>query len=163
MVAPDDVARFKSLGVVASVQPVHLETDVLTAPRCLGTDRAASAYPYRTLLDAGAPLAMGTDYPIENLDPRRGLRCAVTRTSSLAPDQGPLGADQALSPAEALSAYTRSAAAAAGEGPRDGTLAPGANADLVILGDDLFDAHPDDWLDIPITTTVVGGRVVHEE
>lgn len=163
MVAAADVPRFAALDVVASVQPVHLETDVLTAPRCLGAERAAQAYPYRTLLEAGATLAMGTDYPIEDLDPRRGLRCAVTRTSASSPDQGPLGANQALSPAAALAAYTRAPAATAGEGDRDGTLAPGASADLIILGADPFDTQPDDWLEIPITTTVVGGRVVSEE
>lgn len=161
MVAAVDVPRFAALDVVASVQPGHLETDVLTAPRCLGPERAAQAYPYRSLLDAGALLAMGTDYPIEALDPRRGLRCAVTRASASAPDQGPLGAHQALSPAAAVAAYTRASAAAAGEGDRDGTLVPGASADLVILGADLFNTPPDQWHDIPIATTVVGGRVVH--
>ncbi len=161
MVDAADIPRFGALDVVASVQPVHLESDVLTARERLGESRANAAYPYRRLLDAGAPLAFGTDFPIEALDPRIGLAATATRRSRRHPELAALGADQALDLGAALSAYARGAAEAAGEPGKTGQLRAGAPADIVVLGDDLEDMDPDDWPEAPITATVVDGQVAY--
>ena len=131
-VHPDDVPRFARLGVTASVQFTHATSDRDVADRLWG-ERAAHAYPYRALRDAGARLAGGSDAPIEALDPLAGLRAAVFRTADERPPWRP---EQALGLDAALAAFTTAPAWLEGAEERRGRLAPGLAADLVLLDRD---------------------------
>ncbi|MDX6377858.1 MAG: hypothetical protein QOE98_2161, partial [Gaiellaceae bacterium] len=126
---PDDVARFGRLGVIASMQPSHAPSDRDIADAVWG-DRAALAYAWRALADSGAVLAFGSDAPIEPLAPLQGVHAAVNRTLGDRPAWRP---EQALTVAEAIAGFTRGAAYAAGWERRLGRLAPGYEADLVVL------------------------------
>ena len=126
-VHPVDVPRFAALGVAASVQYAHATSDRDVADRLWG-ERAAHAYPYRSLLDAGTVLAGGSDAPVEELDPLAGLRAAVRRTDGERPPWRP---EQAIGAAAALASYTTAPAWLAGEEGLRGRLAPGLLADLV--------------------------------
>jgi predicted amidohydrolase YtcJ len=129
----DDRARFASLGVAASVQPVHIREDAATARRDWG-DRAESwGYTYRSLLEAAAVVAFGTDAPIEPIDPWPGIALAVLRRDpSWAPDAAPFGPDEALTLEQALRANTVGPAATVKD-PLGGRLVPGSPADLIVL------------------------------
>jgi predicted amidohydrolase YtcJ len=157
LLAPADVARFAALGVVASMQPTHATADRDIADAAWGA-RAASAYAWRALADAGATLAFGSDAPIEDLDPLAGLHAAVNRTSDGRPPWRP---EQALDPLRALRAFTTGAAEAAGFERRVGTLAPGMLADLVVLDGDPVAGPPEAIGAIRVVATMVGGRWVH--
>lgn len=129
---PDDVPRFGELGVVASMQPIHLTFDAKRIGELLA-ERRRGAYRTRALLDSGAVLAFGSDTPVADPDVILGLRAACTRE---AVDGTALNPDEALSVGEALAAYTRGAAYAIGREGRSGRLRPGFDADLVVLSGD---------------------------
>jgi predicted amidohydrolase YtcJ len=154
---PDDVARFGALGVIASMQPTHAPSDRDVADRAWG-DRAALAYAWRALADAGATLAFGSDAPIEPLAPLAGIHAAVNRTLDDRPAWHP---EQALTVLEAVAGFTRGAASAAGWERHVGRLAPGCEADLVVLDDDPFTCPPGRIASIGVVATMVGGRWVH--
>ncbi len=157
IVDPADVPRFATIGVVASMQPSHAPSDRDAADAALGA-RAATAYAWRALLDAGAVLAFGSDAPIEPLDGLAGIGAAVSRTLDERPPWRP---EQALSPLEALTGFTAGAAWAAGHERRRGRLAPGLDADLVVLDADPTQVAPERIRDIGVVATMVGGRWVH--
>lgn len=166
-----DLGRFAALEVVASMQPSHCAGDMGFARARLGEARIAGAYPWRSLLHAGAAVAFGSDFPIESIDPRTGLYAAVTRLGwdgQGSPHGGevstdPFGsADERLTIGEALDLFTRGAAYAEHEEAEKGTLERGKLADMVVFGADLFAIAPREILDAPVDMTIVGGRVVHE-
>lgn len=159
VVNPADVARFKELGIIASMQPNHLLTDMNWAMDRLGPERAAYSYGWKTFLDAGVPLAFGTDYPVEPITPFRGIYCAVTRkneagTKSWYPAT-------ALTRAEALYAYTQGSAYAEFAEQRKGKLAPGYEADYILLDRDLMTIPAPEILKTKVLETVVGGKTVY--
>jgi len=130
---PDDRARFASLGIAASVQPVHLREDAATARRDWGARAESWGYTWRTFLDAGAVLAFGTDAPVEPIDPWPGIALAVLRRDpSWGPDAAPFGPDEALTLDEALRAACVAPPITAAE-PDRGRLTPGSRADLIVL------------------------------
>ena len=130
---PDDRARFAALGVGASVQPVHLRDDAATARRDWGTRAESAGYTWRSLLDAGAVLAFGTDAPVEPIDPWPGVAMAVLRRDpSWGAGVPPYGPDEALTLEQTLRAATVGPATLARE-PLGGRLVPGARADLIVL------------------------------
>ena len=130
---PSDRPRFAKLGVAASVQPVHLREDAETARRDWGDRAEANGYAWRSLLDASATLAFGTDAPVEPADPWPGIALAVLRRDpSWGADVGAYGADQALTLEEALRAATVGPASTARD-PFGGRLIPGSPADLIVL------------------------------
>jgi predicted amidohydrolase YtcJ len=162
-VAAKDVPRYRALGVVASVQPSHCIDDMRFVESHVGRARLKDAYRWRSFLDAGVPLAFGTDWFVEPLDPRLGLYAAVTR--EFAPGGGPVGGfepQEKISLEEALDAYTRGSAFAEFAERDKGTLAAGKLADLVVFERDLFKIAPREILATPVDLTVVGGRVVFE-
>ena len=130
---PADRSRFAPLGIAASVQPVHLREDAETARRDWGARAEPNGYTWRSLLDAGATLAFGTDAPVEPADPWPGIALAVLRR---APSWGPgaeaYGPNEALTLEEALRAATVGVAATARD-PLGGRLIPGSPADLIVL------------------------------
>jgi hypothetical protein len=157
-----DLARYKALGVVASIQPSHCIDDMRWAEKRIGRQRARDAYNFRSFTARGIPVAFGTDWFVEPLDPRLGLYAAVTREF---PAGGPAGGwlpDEKLGLEEALDLYTRGSAYAEFAEARKGTLEPGKLADLVVFGADLFRLAPREILTTPVDLTVVGGRVVFE-
>ncbi len=163
---PGDVERLARLGVVASVQPIHLASDLRIAEARLGPARCAHAYPWRALVDQGALVAAGTDYPVEPLDPMPNLACAVTRRSPREPALAAFWPEQALTMTEALAAYTLGAARAAHREAWLGRLAPGFAADVVVLSRDLLLGPPapslEELAETRAEVTIVAGRVVHE-
>jgi hypothetical protein len=164
VVAPSDFARFKALGVIASMQPTHCTTDMRFCERRVGLERSKNAYAWRTLLDAGARLAFGSDWPVEPLDPMRGLYSAVTRKSiEFDVPEGGWFPGQKLTMAEAVTLFTKGAAFASFEESVKGSLEPGRLADLVLLGKDLFAIEPKEILTTEVLMTVLGGRVVYEK
>ncbi len=157
-----DVARFKALGVVASIQPSHCIDDMRWAEREIGHERCRGAYRFRSFLKAGVPVAFGTDWFVETLDPRVGLYAAITREL---PAGGPAGGwfpDEKLALDEAMDLYTRGSAYAEFAEARKGTLEAGKLADLVVFERDLFRAAPREILTTAVDMTIAGGRVVFE-
>ncbi len=129
----DDRARFAAQGVVASVQPVHLRSDAAQARRDWGARAETTGYAWRSLLEAGATLAFGTDAPVEPIDPWPGIALAVLRRDpSWGDDAAPFGPDEALTLEEALRAACVGPHIAARDG-LGGRLAPGSPADLIVL------------------------------
>jgi predicted amidohydrolase YtcJ len=156
----EDRARLARLDVTASVQPVHCAADREHVERCW-RDRAALAYPWRSLAEAGTRLAFGSDAPIESPNPWHGMFAAVHRRL---PGDGTRDwrADEALSPAAALAGYTTGPAAAGGHHD-EGHLRPGAVADLAVLDVDraTLEAADERLGAVRSVLTLVGGTEVH--
>lgn len=154
---PDPALR----GLVCSVQPSHLMTDWPAVDRHWG-DRGRWAFPFRSLEEAGAVLALGSDAPVDPPDPRLGLFAAVARRSPDGrPEAGWYPAER-LSAERALAGYTTGAARAAGD-PRQGRLTPGAFADLVAWDRDPLAATADELRDLRAVLTMISGEVVWED
>ncbi len=157
---PQDISRLGRLGVIASMQPIHATSDMLMANRYWGA-RSALSYAWRTQLEQGATLAFGSDAPVESPNPFWGIHAAVTRRRA----DGTPGPDgwvsaQRLTVLEALTAYTRGAAYAAGMEARLGRLAPGCLADLLVLDEDPFTCDPAQLRAIHPVGTMVAGEWV---
>ena len=160
-VHPDDLDRAAAGGIVLSMQPAHLLTDIDLVERHWG-ERGRGAYAFRSLLERGSRLVFGSDVPVASLDPRIGLHAALERKGfSGAPRQG-WHPEEKLRFAEALHAYTVAAAEAAGAGRRRGRLAPGQDADLVAWEVDPAIEQDDGeaFLQGRALLTIVGGEVV---
>jgi predicted amidohydrolase YtcJ len=152
--------RFAHLGVIASMQPSHLLTDMAWAPARLGPDRQKRAYAWKSFLDHGVTLAFGTDYPVESISPFRGLYAAITRqnvegTQTFEPQEK-------LTIDEAIYAYTQASAYAEFREAVKGRLEPGYLADMVILDRDITKASPQEVLRTRVLRTVVGGETVFQ-
>jgi predicted amidohydrolase YtcJ len=158
---PQDYPRFKALGVVASMQPFHMADDARWAEGRIGTKRCASSYAYRSLLDAGAVLAFGSDWPVAPLDPIPGIDAAVNRRplevqKKWFPEQG-------ITVAETIAAYTAGSAYAEHREKEKGKIATGMFGDLVVLDRDIFDGKEIENIGkTKVAMTVCGGRVVFE-
>ena len=153
---PAELPRFAELGVAASVQFSHAPSDRDLADRIW--EGHAGAYAYRSLLDAGALLANGSDAPVEELDPLKGIVAGVLRTLDERPAWRP---EQALTVAEALEATCVAPVWLAGDEDRRGRLGPGMLADLVVLDRDPLLCPPEQLPDITVVATMVGGRITH--
>ncbi len=159
VVDPGDIPRFVKLGVIASMQPSHLLTDMNWAEARLGPRRAAYSYAWKAFLDAGVPLAFGTDYPVEPITPFRGLYAAVTRmneagTRSYFPENR-------ISRGQALYAYTQGSAYAEFAEARKGKLAPGFDADFILVDRDVYRVAAAEILKTRVLETFVAGRQVY--
>ncbi len=160
VLASDQFQRYKQLGVIASMQPNHLLTDMNWAMDRLGEERARYSYAWRDFLDAGVPLAFGTDFPVEPLAPFRGLYAAVTRQNEDGTRE--YFPSERLTIDEAISAYTEGSAYAEFAETAKGRIAPGMYADFVVLDRDITDIRPHDILGTQVLRTVVGGKTVYE-
>ena len=159
VVDPADIPRFKQLGVIASMQPNHLLTDMNWAEDRLGPKRAAYSYAWKAFLDAGVPLAFGTDYPVEPITPFRGLYAAVTRMNEKGTKT--YFAENKLTRGQALYAYTQGSAYAEFAEKRKGKLAPGYDADFVLVDRDLYKVGAPALLWTEVLGTFVGGNEVY--
>ncbi|KZT51398.1 hypothetical protein CALCODRAFT_460505 [Calocera cornea HHB12733] len=162
ILTPGDLRRFGKLGVIASVQPTHATSDMGYAEQRLGPERIKGAYAWRSLVENGARLALGSDFPVEGINPLLGFYAAVTR---LRPDgtspHGPGGwyPAQALSRQEALHGLTLGAAYAAFQETQLGSLRVGKRADLVVLDQDIMTVPLERILRTRVRATIVDGRV----
>jgi hypothetical protein len=161
-VAPADVRRFGALGVIPSMQPYHAIDDGRWAEKTIGPERIRTTYAFRSLLDAGARLAFGSDWFVAPPTPLEGIYAAVTRRTLDDRNPGGWVPEQKVTVEEALRAYTATAAYASFEEGEKGTLAPGRLADLVLIDRDLRAIPPETIRDARILATVVGGRVVYQ-
>jgi len=161
-IAPPDIPRFARLGVIASMQPYHAIDDGRWAEKVIGPERAKTTYAFRSLRDAGATLAFGSDWFVAPPTPLEGLYAAVTRRTL--DDRNPDGwiPEQKITLEDALRAYTRGAAYATFDEKEKGVIAPGALADFAIIDRDLTKVKPEAIRDAHIALTAVGGRVVYE-
>jgi hypothetical protein len=160
VIAPEDFKKFKDLGVIASVQPNHLLTDMNWAESHIGPARAKHSYPWKEFEDNHVMLAFGTDYPVEPITPFRGLYAAVTRKNEAGTRE--YYPEQKLSIDHAIAAYTVGAAYAEFAEDKKGMFMPGMLADLVVLDRDITKVPAADILGTRVLRTVVGGKTVYE-
>jgi hypothetical protein len=164
IVHPDDIPRFRRLGVAANAQALWAQDGVdqieLTKP-FLGEERASWQYPFGSLLRAGATLAMGSDWAVSTADVPDQVDTAVTRLNHDRPDLAPLNGGERISLLDALAGFTSGSAYVNHRDDVSGSLAVGMLADLAILDRDPTAAGP--IHEASVTMTVVGGRVVFEE
>jgi len=158
---PDDLPRFRALGVIASTQAIFATPDATTlenyAP-LLGPTRAMRAMPFRSLEAAGAMQAFGSDYPVFPMDPLLGLHVATTRTTAAGTPAGGWNPAERIAARSALRHYTFGAAYAAFREDELGTLVPGRYADFVVLSEDLLAGDAQVFLRARVERTVMGGR-----
>ncbi len=159
---PQDIPRFAKLGVVASMQPVHLTDDGRWAIDRLGSERLKGAYAFRSLLDSGAHLAFGTDWSVAPLNPLFGIQAAVTRRTTDGKNPNGWFPEQKITVDEAVRCYTLGSAYAEFQEDVKGTLSEGKLADLIVLSDDIFTINPAKIGEAKVLMTVVDGRVVYE-
>ncbi|MFZ3212043.1 MAG: amidohydrolase family protein [Terriglobales bacterium] len=157
---PEQVKRFRELGVIASMQPNHLLTDMRWVEARLGKGRLVHSYAWKEFLDAGVRLAFGTDYPVEPITPFRGLYAAVTRRSEDGKQE--YFPEQRLTIDQAIAAYTTGSAYAEFAEHDKGLLQPGMLADFVVLDRDIAKVATAAILKTQVLRTVVGGKAVYE-
>jgi predicted amidohydrolase YtcJ len=162
IVSPDDLSRFAALGVIASMQPSHLLDDERWASDRIGVQRLRGAYAWNTLLQSGASLAFGTDYPVESVNPLRGIYACVTRELPQGGPQNGWQPQEKLGMDDCIRAYTVGAAYAQFEEKRKGELVPGMFADIVVFPADITRIPPQDLLTTRVSMTITGGRIVYD-
>ncbi len=161
VIALDDIPRFAELGIIASMQATHATSDMNMAEDRVGPDRIKGAYAWRRLLDSGAVLAGGSDFPVEFPNPFYGLHAAVTRQNRDNMPEGGWYIDQGLSRAEALHSFTLAAAFAAHQEGRLGSIEPGKWADFIIIDRDYFKIPAAEIDNIRVLETWVAGKRVY--
>lgn len=157
-----DIERFGRLGVIASVQPYHAVDDGRWMENRIGPERCRTTYAFKSLLDGGAVLALGSDWPVAPLDPLTGIHAAVTRQTTDGKNPQGWHPEQKISLEDAIKGYTWNGAYAVFAEDSKGSLAEGKLADIVVLDRDLFKIDPAKIKDARVTMTIVGGRVVYE-
>ncbi|HYG78908.1 MAG TPA: amidohydrolase [Pyrinomonadaceae bacterium] len=162
VVSPTDFARFRDLGVLASMQPSHAISDKRWAQARLGEYRVLGAYSWHTMQSFGVHVPFGTDWPVEPISPYLGLYAAVTRQSTEGDPAGGWWPQERLSMADAIRCYTAEGAYASFEEKEKGQIAPGMLADLVVHSRDLLTIEPREILETEVLITIFGGRVVYE-
>ena len=160
IIHPDDAPRLAKLNVIASMQPIHATSDMYAADRFWG-ERSKFSYAWRTQLNHGAPIAFGSDAPVESPNPFLGLHAAVTRQrADGSPSAEGWYPEQKLTLAEAFSAYTLGAAYAANAEDRLGKLSENYLADLIVLNEDPFNTAPENLLSMNAAATMINGEWV---
>ncbi|MBS1798861.1 MAG: amidohydrolase [Acidobacteria bacterium] len=156
---PADFDLYRQLGVIASMQPSHLLTDMNWAEERLGSERAKYSYAWRSMLDHHIPLAFGTDYPVESINPFRGLYAAITRQNEAGTRT--YQPQEKIMLNEAIYAYTQGSAFAEFRERDLGRLEPGSLADFVVLDRDITSTTPQQLLHTNVLRTVVSGETVY--
>ncbi|KAK7472894.1 hypothetical protein VKT23_001002 [Stygiomarasmius scandens] len=164
LMTTEDMARLGKLGVIASVQPTHAISDMLYAEQRLGPERVKNLYAFRTLIDSGARITLGSDFPVESMNPLSGFYAAVSRLSPSGDSpHGPDGwfPDQRLSRQEALRGMTIDPAYASFTESILGSLEPGKRADFVVLSQDIMQVPVNRILETQVLATVIDGEIVY--
>jgi predicted amidohydrolase YtcJ len=162
VLSPSDIARFASLGVVASVQPPHAVEDKGWAETRVGAERIAGAYAWRTLRQAGAPLVFSSDLPGSDWNAFYGLHSAITRQDTSGAPPGGWYPEQRMTPEEAVRGYTVWSAYAGFDERDAGTLAVGRRADITVLSVDPFRDDPRTLLRGQVLMTISRGRITYQ-
>jgi predicted amidohydrolase YtcJ len=157
---PSDISRFAGLGVIPSMQPYHAIDDGRWAERRIGASRIKSTYAFRSLLNAGAMLAFGSDWYVAPLSPILGIHAAVTRATIDGKNPSGWVAEEKITVEDAVRAYTSSCAYAEFAEGDKGTLEIGKLGDVVVLSQDIFRIDPSDIQKTEVVFTIAGGRVV---
>ncbi|HNB57299.1 MAG TPA: amidohydrolase family protein, partial [bacterium] len=159
IIHPDDIQRFARSGTIASMQAIHIPEDIDAANRYWGA-RARWAYPFRSLLQSGATIALGSDVPIETCNVFEGMTAALCRTRRTSDEVW--YPEECMTREEIIYAYTVGAALASGEEHLKGTLSSGKLADFMVLSQDIFSVQPEKIAGTKVQTMVIGGNVVYE-
>jgi predicted amidohydrolase YtcJ len=159
---PTDIPRFAQLGVIPSMQPTHCISDKKFCEKRIGTERARGAYAWKSLADAGAMLAFGTDYQVEPLNPMEGLYAAVTRKDRLGEEGEGWHPEQKITMVNAIKYYTLGSAYAQFMEGRKGMIKTGYLADIVITDKDLLTIPENEIMKTKIVYTITGGKVVYK-
>ena len=167
VVRPEDFTRFKELNVVAEVNPYHISDDMRWMEERIGTERCKGAYAFKSLLDNGAILSFGSDWPGTSaaeyfMHPRYLIHAAVNRTTLKGTPEGGWFPEQKISVHEALKAYTINNAYAAFEDHIRGSITPGKLADITVCDLNLLKIQPSDILKMKIEMTIIDGKIVYE-
>jgi predicted amidohydrolase YtcJ len=160
----EDLQKFAEYQVIASMQPTHCTSDLRWAEQRIGHERCKGAYAWRSILASGGQIAFGTDWPVEPLDPMRGIYSAVTRRNieTELPQEGWFQ-EQCLTIEEAVYCYTMGSAYAEFEELEKGSITPGKLADLIILDKNIFEIPPEDILTTQVDMTIFDGQVVYSK
>lgn len=160
----DDIERFSKLGVIASMQPDHMAASSREVySSIIGPEREKNVFLTKSLLNTGASLALGTDFPVSiSLNPMRQIYTAITRVDSSGDPQNTWHPGQKLTLAEALQAYTYGSAHGCFREHELGTLEEGKLADLVVLDRNLFDIPESEVLETKVELTINDGKVVYK-
>jgi predicted amidohydrolase YtcJ len=162
VVSLDDMPRFAKLGVIASMQPTHATSDMGWAEQRVGPERVKGAYAWQRYLHSGARLALGSDFPVEQVDPRLGLYAAVTRQDRDGQPPGGWQPEQRLSAEEALRGFTSDAAWAGHDEAQVGKLQRGLRADFVVFDKDPLKVPAAQLDDLKVLSTWVDGEPVYK-
>lgn len=160
--AVDDIPRAASSGIIASMQPTHATSDMPWAEDRLGAKRLPGAYAWRKVLDAGGRLALGSDFPVEDVNPFYGIYSSVTRQDHDGHPPGGWTPEEKLTLAEALRGFTLDAAFAGFEEDDLGTIETGKAADFTIVDGTLGEMPEADLWKASVAATIVGGEIVYE-
>jgi predicted amidohydrolase YtcJ len=158
---PSDVPRFPRMKVIASMQPYHCIDDARWACGRIGPERIKGAWAFRSLLEAGAMLAFGSDWWVAPIDPVKGIYAAVTRRPIDGSHPEGWVPEQKISVKDAVHAYTVGSVYASFQENSRGTLVPGKFADLVVLSHDIFNIEPEEILEAKTDMTIVNGEIVY--
>lgn len=161
-IAPEDIIRFNTLNVIASMQPYHAIDDGRWAEKVIGSERIKTTYAFKSLLDKQAVLVFGSDWFVAPPNPLEGIYAAVTRRTL--DDKNPEGwvPEQKITVEQALKAYTYHSAYASFDDDQKGILKKGYLADFVILDQDLFTIKPENIRNVKVWKTFIGGKAVFE-
>lgn len=162
VVSIEDIPRFAELDVIASMQPTHATSDMYWAEDRVGTDRIRGAYAWRRYLNKGVPVAFGSDFPVERVNPLLGFHAAITRQDADGWPEGGWYPSERVTRMEALRGFTLDAAFAAFQEEHLGSIEVGKWADFVILSDDIMTIAAPRILEAQVEATYVGGEVVYE-
>jgi hypothetical protein len=163
IVPPEDFGRIARDGIIASMQPTHATSDMPWAERRVGPERIKGAYAWRTVLNSGARLALGSDFPVEDVNPFFGIYSAVTRQDQQGNPPGGWMPEQKLTLAEAIRGFTSDAAYAAFQEGSRGTIEVGKLADFTVVDGDLYTAPASTLFKTKVRYTIVNGEVVYKE
>ena len=161
VIRKEDIARMAELGIIASMQPTHATSDMYWVEDRLGPQRVLQSYAWQQILDAGVTLSLGSDFPVESVNPMLGFYAAVTRQDVTGWPVGGWYADQALSREEALRGFTIDAAYAAFQEEMLGSLEPGKRADFVILSADIMKIEAEQIPATEVVATYLDGREIY--
>ncbi|MFO7681377.1 MAG: amidohydrolase [Chloroflexota bacterium] len=160
LIHPDDLARVGGQRIMAAVQPVHIQTDWQTADR-VWSSRSRYAYAFRSLLDRGLKLALGSDAPVASMNPFVGMFAAIKRQDESGQPAGGWYPEERLTLAEAIYGYTMGPALMSGKEAHQGSISPGKWADMALLADDLFALPVEKMPETAVDMTLVAGEIVY--
>ncbi len=159
-----DISRYKNLDVIASIQPLHIADDIKISEKYLG-NRADRAYPIKSLLNNGTKVIFGSDTPVADFNPFKGILAAITRKYKLNVDEPSWNPNQKITIEQAIAAYTKDAAFASVEESTKGTLEPGKLADFIVLSEDILNSNNQETAlqRVKVLATILNGEIVYRD